>query len=135
MAGRCRMEAGSFFESIPEGGDAYVMKHVLVDWEDEDALAILRTCRRVTGTGQRVLVIEAVIAHDHEDATAKLLDLAVLVSPRCGTLTMSCLCRILVSVSAGAMPCVPCSKPSPVLHHPYPYGEWPVPGGPGLLKA
>ena len=57
------------------------MKHVLVDWEDEDALAILRTCRRVTGTGQRVLVIEAVIAHDHEDATAKLLDLAVLVSP------------------------------------------------------
>jgi O-methyltransferase domain/Dimerisation domain len=81
VADRCRVEAGSFFESIPEGGDAYVMKHVLVDWEDDDALAILRTCRRAIGADKRMLVIEPIITQGHESAAAKLLDVAVLVSP------------------------------------------------------
>jgi hypothetical protein len=81
VADRCQVEAGSFFESIPEHGDAYVVKHVLVDWEDEDALAILRACRRVIGADQRLLVIEWVITQDRHSAAAKLLDLSMLVSP------------------------------------------------------
>lgn len=81
VADRCQAEAGSFFESIPEGGDAYVLKHVLVDWGDEDALAILRACRRVIGADQRMLVIEPIITQGDGSAAAKLLDLAMLVSP------------------------------------------------------
>jgi hypothetical protein len=81
VADRCRIEAGNIFESIPAEGDAYVLKHVLHDWQDEDALAILRTCRRVIGSGQPLLVIEWVISDGPEGAVAKLLDLAMLVSP------------------------------------------------------
>jgi hypothetical protein len=81
VADRCRVEAGSFFESIPQEGDAYVLKHVLNDWDDEEALAILRMCRRVIGVGEPLLVIEWVIGQGHGGAAAKLLDLAMLVSP------------------------------------------------------
>ncbi|HVM12090.1 MAG TPA: methyltransferase, partial [Actinomycetota bacterium] len=42
---RCRLVAGSFFERIPEGGDIYVLRYILHDWDDERAGAILRRCR------------------------------------------------------------------------------------------
>lgn len=41
------MVAGDFFESVPEGGDAYVLKDIVHDWDDDRAIAILRNCRRV----------------------------------------------------------------------------------------
>ena len=69
---------GSFFESVPEGGDAYVLKWILHDWDDEQALAILRTVRR---TGGAVLVIERLIAPPNEGSEAKLTDLLMLVGP------------------------------------------------------
>jgi hypothetical protein len=81
VADRCRVEGGSVFESIPHGGDAYLLKSVLHDWEDEDALAILRMCRAVIGADRPLLVIDWVISEGHEGAVAKLLDLALLVSP------------------------------------------------------
>ena len=42
---RCEVVAGSFFSSVPEGGDAYVLKSIVHDWEDEESIAILRRCR------------------------------------------------------------------------------------------
>jgi hypothetical protein len=70
--------AGSFFDSVPEGGDAYVLKWILHDWEDEEALAILRTVRRAGGT---LLVIERLIGPPNEGPDAKLTDLHMLVGP------------------------------------------------------
>jgi len=55
---RCEIVAGSFFEPLPAGGDAYVLSGVLHDWDDEHALAILRRCAEVAGATGRVLVIE-----------------------------------------------------------------------------
>ena len=46
---RCEVVAGSFFSSVPEGGDAYVLKSIIHDWEDEESVAILRTCRDADG--------------------------------------------------------------------------------------
>ncbi len=46
---RCRIVEGSFFDAVPDGGDAYVLKWILHDWEDERALAILRACRQAMG--------------------------------------------------------------------------------------
>jgi hypothetical protein len=46
LAHRCQTVAGSFFESVPDGGDAYVMKAILHDWDDDKSIDILRTCRR-----------------------------------------------------------------------------------------
>ncbi len=70
--------AGSFFESVPEGGDAYVLKWILHDWEDEQALAILRTVRRAGGA---LLVIERLVGPPNQGPEAKLTDLLMLVGP------------------------------------------------------
>jgi hypothetical protein len=78
---RCKIVGGSFFESIPEGADVYTMRVVLHDWDDEEALAILKTCRRATGRGSRLLIIERVIAAPNQGLMGKLSDLNMLVSP------------------------------------------------------
>jgi hypothetical protein len=51
---------GSFFESVPEGLDAYMLKHVIHDWNDADATKILKVCRRAMPTHARLLIIEGV---------------------------------------------------------------------------
>ena len=70
--------AGSFFESVPEGGQAYVLKWILHDWEDEEAVAILRTVRRRGGT---LLVIERLVGPPNEGPETKITDLHMLVGP------------------------------------------------------
>jgi O-methyltransferase domain len=49
---------GNFFETAPEGGDAYLMRHIIHDWEDDDAIAILKVCRRAMRETARLLLIE-----------------------------------------------------------------------------
>jgi hypothetical protein len=70
--------SGSFFESVPDGGDAYILKWILHDWEDTEAIAILRTVRRTGGT---ILVIERLVAPPNEGPETKLTDLNMLVGP------------------------------------------------------
>lgn len=70
--------AGSFFDAVPGGADAYVLKWILHDWEDEQALAILRTVR---ASGGRVLVIERLVGPPNEGPEAKFADLNMLVGP------------------------------------------------------
>jgi SAM-dependent methyltransferase len=57
---RCRVVAGDFFESVPEGADAYLLKHGIHDWDDEKSVAILRNCRRAMAPGSRLLIAEGV---------------------------------------------------------------------------
>lgn len=78
VADRCRVVGGSFFEAVPDGGDVYVLKAIIHDWEDEEAAAILRACRR---TGGVVLVIERVVGPPNGDPAAKFGDLNMLVMP------------------------------------------------------
>lgn len=63
IADRCEFVAGSFFESgeLPVGADAYLLKSVIHDWDDERSVAILRNCRAALREGGRVLVIEPVV--------------------------------------------------------------------------
>jgi hypothetical protein len=70
--------AGSFFESVP-AGDAYVLSGILHDWNDERAVAILRTIRAAAPAHARVLVREAVLEAGNEPHGAKWLDLLMLV--------------------------------------------------------
>jgi SAM-dependent methyltransferase len=60
LAARCQFVAGDFFASVPEGADAYLVKHVIHDWNDEQALRILRNIRRAMRPGARLLVAEGV---------------------------------------------------------------------------
>jgi O-methyltransferase. len=78
---RCEVVGGSFFDALPTGGDLYVLRQIIHDWDDDRALAILRNCRTaMTGTG-KVLLIERGIAPDHREAMRVLhLDLEMLVN-------------------------------------------------------
>lgn len=78
---RCQVVAGSFFEAVPEGGDAYLLKWIIHDWEDEESIAILRTCRAAMGPDSVVLLIERDLGPPNENAAAKLADLNMLVMP------------------------------------------------------
>jgi hypothetical protein len=79
VADRCRIVGGDFFETVPDSGDAYVLKFILHDWEDAQPTAILRTCRRAIAPNGRLLVIESEISPPNEGATDKFLDLTMLV--------------------------------------------------------
>ncbi len=57
---RCTVHAGDFFREVPSGGDAYLLKHVIHDWDDEQALAILATCRKAMRPDAKLLVVEGV---------------------------------------------------------------------------
>jgi hypothetical protein len=62
VADRCDIVGGDFFEGVPEGADAYILKNVIHDWDDERATQILRACRRVVTSGVRLLVVESVMS-------------------------------------------------------------------------
>ncbi|HEV3256213.1 MAG TPA: methyltransferase [Gemmataceae bacterium] len=78
---RCQAVAGSFFESVPPGGDAYLLRHIVHDWDDGECQTILRNCRKVMPQTGRLLVIESVIPPGNEPCFGKLLDVNMLVIP------------------------------------------------------
>ena len=69
---------GSFFESVPKGGDTYLLKHILHDWDDERCLQILRNCRLVLPAKGRLVIIESVISPGNDPAFGKILDLEMI---------------------------------------------------------
>jgi O-methyltransferase/methyltransferase family protein len=81
LSERCQLVAGSFFESVPSGADAYVLRHIIHDWDDAKSATILRTIHKAMDTSAKLLVIETVILPDNEPNFGKLLDLAMLVIP------------------------------------------------------
>jgi hypothetical protein len=78
---RCNIVGGSFFEAVPEGGDAYIMRVVIHDWEDNEAIAILRTCRRTMKEVAKLILIERIVAPANEIPATKFGDLNMLVMP------------------------------------------------------
>jgi len=78
---RMKFVAGSFFESVPTGADVYMMRHIIHDWNDEQATTILRACHRAMGDSARLLVLESVIPPGNEPFFGKLLDLIMLALP------------------------------------------------------
>jgi O-methyltransferase domain/Dimerisation domain len=81
VAERCEVVGGSFFDAIPAGGDAYILKSILHDWEDEPATAILAACRRAIGPAAKLLVVEHLIAPPNQVPEGKFSDLNMMVSP------------------------------------------------------
>jgi hypothetical protein len=60
LADRCEIVGGDFFKAVPGGGDAYLLKHVIHDWNDDRAIDILKTCCRAMGADARLLIIEGI---------------------------------------------------------------------------
>jgi hypothetical protein len=79
VADRCEVVGGSFFEVVPEGADAYLLKSVIHDWDDAEAIEILRRCRAAMADTGRLLVVEPVIRSGNDPDPAKYMDLNMLV--------------------------------------------------------
>jgi len=79
IAGRCEIVDTDFFQSVPDGADGYVMKDIIHDWEDADALKILKNCRRAIRPDGRLLLIEAVLKAPNQPDPARLVDLNMLM--------------------------------------------------------
>ena len=76
---RCELVSGDFFETVPSGGDAYILKRVLFDWTDEETIQILKNCRDAMENGTRILIIEPLIEAANVDTPAYLYDITFLV--------------------------------------------------------
>lgn len=68
-----------FFESVPTGGDAYVLKWIIHDWDRDRAVTILRNCRRAMNETGRLLLIETVIPGPDEPHPGKIMDFIMLL--------------------------------------------------------
>jgi hypothetical protein len=78
---RCQAVGGNFFEAVPAGGDAYLMRHIIHDWYDDQCLTLLRNCRKAMTPDGKLLLIEAVIPPSNGPFSSKFLDLNMLVIP------------------------------------------------------
>jgi C-methyltransferase len=76
---RVRVEGGSFFDSVPSGGDAYVLKSIVHDWPDGQAVEILRNVRVAAGADATVLVVEMVLPEHDREFAGNWVDLEMLV--------------------------------------------------------
>ncbi len=83
VADRCELKAGDFFKSIPEGGDAYLLKLILHDWDDPRATEILKTCRRAMRSRAHLLVMDYILPEravpGPREAQALTMDLHMFV--------------------------------------------------------
>ena len=79
VAERVRLAEGSFFDGVPAGGDAYVLKYIIHDWDDDASLKILRNVRTAAAPGATLLLLETVIPDDDSRSPGKLLDMVMLL--------------------------------------------------------
>jgi O-methyltransferase/methyltransferase family protein len=78
VATRCELVAADFFKSVPAGGDAYILKWILHNWNDDEAVHILKNCRRGIAAGGKVLALEQVVKPSNQPDPAKWMDLNML---------------------------------------------------------
>ncbi len=78
---RVTIEAGSFFERVPAGHDAYLLSHIIHDWSEEQCLTILGHCRTAMRPDSRLLIVETVLPEGNVPHQGKLQDLVMLVFP------------------------------------------------------
>jgi hypothetical protein len=78
LSERCTVSEGSFFDEVPEGGDAYLLSHIIHDWDEASCLKILTACRRAMKSGGRLLVVEMVIPPGNDFHPSKLSDMIML---------------------------------------------------------
>jgi hypothetical protein len=79
VANRIECIGGDFFENVPAGADAYLMKHILHDWNDADSIRILKSIHAAAAPGSKLLLVEAILEDGNTPQFAKLLDIEMLV--------------------------------------------------------
>jgi hypothetical protein len=78
---RSELVAGSFFENVPGGADAYFMRHIIHDWSDEPALQILKNIRQQVPPQGRLLIVEMIVPEGNDPSVAKAFDITMMLFP------------------------------------------------------
>jgi hypothetical protein len=81
IADRCQVIEGSFFETIPAGADAYLFRHIIHDWTDEQSVAILSRCRKVMPANGKLLLVECVVPTGNAPSISKDFDITMMTFP------------------------------------------------------
>ena len=81
VAERCEVLEGNFFETLPAGADAYLFRHILHDWTDEQCLQILSHCRKVIPAQGRLLVVECIVPAGNGRSISKDFDITMMNVP------------------------------------------------------
>jgi hypothetical protein len=81
VADRVTIESGSFFESVPAGHDAYLMSHIIHDWDAQECATILGHCREAMKPDGKVLIVEMVLPEGDAPHPGKLVDIMMLAVP------------------------------------------------------
>ena len=79
LADRLETVAGNFFQSVPAGGDAYIMKWIIHDWDDEKSNTILSNCRSQMPANGKLILVDSVVPETNEPHFSKFIDLNMLV--------------------------------------------------------
>ncbi|HEX5703775.1 MAG TPA: methyltransferase [Pyrinomonadaceae bacterium] len=78
-ADRCEVVGGDFFQAVPQGADAIIMKWIIHDWNDEQSIAIMKNCHRALPENGKLILVDAVVPPGDEMHFAKFIDLNMLV--------------------------------------------------------
>ena len=81
IADRVTIQSGSFFDSVPPGGDAYILSHIIHDWSEAQCLTILGNCRQAMKPGSKLLIVEFVLPPGDTPHFGKLADMVMLAIP------------------------------------------------------
>jgi ubiquinone/menaquinone biosynthesis C-methylase UbiE len=81
LQNRCTIIEGNFFESVPPGADAYLMRHIIHDWTDDQSVQILRNIRKVVPKHGKVLIVEFRVAGPNEESLGKDADMIMMAFP------------------------------------------------------
>ena len=81
VADRVSIESGSFFDSVPAGHDAYLLSHIIHDWDDEENATILGNVREAMNPDGKLLIVEMVLPEGNEPHMGKMLDMMMLLVP------------------------------------------------------
>ncbi len=115
LAERCEVVPGDFFQAVPAGADAYLLKYVIHDWDDERSLAILRNCRQAMTNETRLLLVETVVPGPGESHFAKLQDLEMMVIVGAKERTADEYSRLLERSGFKLLRVVPTTEPASIL--------------------
>ena len=79
VSDRCKTLGGNFFESVPSGGDTYIMSHIVHDWGDHECIQFLRNIRQVIPAHGKLLIVDQVVPSGNTPHFSKLMDICMMI--------------------------------------------------------
>ncbi len=76
---RCEIIGGDLFESVPSGGDIYILKSIITDHEDDGVITILKNCRRAMGNHARLLIVDLIMSPHGSPSPTNMFDVQMMV--------------------------------------------------------